>query len=69
MFRVLRSLNLKTVKLAFRWRRALGHCRLLRLNKLAPRLIISCNSSALLERASAVSKVICFWKYAWPATD
>jgi hypothetical protein len=33
-----------------------------RLRRLAPRAIISCSSSWLLERASAVSIVICFWK-------
>ena len=31
--------------------------------KPCPRLIMSCNSSAMDERASAVSSVICFWKY------
>jgi hypothetical protein len=33
-----------------------------RVNKLAPRLIISVNSSTLLDRAMAVSIEICFWK-------
>jgi hypothetical protein len=34
----------------------------LRFTNPAPRLIISCSSSVLLERAIATSMVICFWK-------
>src|SRR5690349_6361416 len=36
----------------------------IRLSRLAPRAIISFNSSWLLDRDSAISIEICFWKYA-----